>query len=111
MMNRIEINFIIDPNKGNSIIIGNDIKGLTYYRIGGKITESAKSFDYDCSATDLFMLLTNVDYTKLVNYIPYGVNVTIKGKYNDDIFKEGYYKKILDYCVSRNYKIEFTNRD
>lgn len=110
-MNRIEINYIIDPHKGNSIRIGNDIKGLTYYRIGGKVIKSAKSLDYDDSATDLFMLLTNVNYTKLDNYMSYGVSVTVKGKYNDDIFKEDYYKKILDYCVSRNYKIEFTNRD
>lgn len=107
-MNRIELEFVIDPHKGNSIRIDNDIKGLTYYCIGGKKIKSS-GINFDDGATDLFMLLTNVDYTKLDNYMSYGVRVIYKGKYNDDILKEEYYKKLLDYCANRGYKIEFLN--
>ncbi len=108
-MNRIELEFVIDPHKGNSIKISNDVKGLIHYCIGGTIIKSRKSLNFDDGATDLFMLLTNVDYTKLDNYMSYGVRVFVKGKYNDDIFKEEYYKRLLDYCTNKGYNIEFLN--
>ncbi len=109
-MNRIEIRFYIDPRKGNRIGVGNDIKGLTYYPLIAKVVSRKNDGDND-AATDLFMLLTSVDYKKLDNYMSYGVDVTVIGKYNDPVFKSPYYQKLFEYCANKGYDIKFTNRN